>query len=73
MKLVELIAELNAVRVRFGDLEVRAGGAPITQLAVLPYAAVEHTDNGQQPNMDQFVALLSRQEDKEAFFRPTWP
>ena len=71
MNIAEMLAELETVQRRFGNLEVRAGGAAITQLAVLPYAAIDHTDNSQQPNMKQFVALLSRHEDKDAFSRPT--
>lgn len=63
MQISELMEELAGVLGRFGDLEVRSGSAMITRLAVLPYAAIEPNDNGKQPNMRQFVALLSRQDD----------
>lgn len=63
MHISELMEELAIVLGRFGDLEVRAGSAPITRLAVLPFAAIDPADNSKQPNMQQFVGLLSRQED----------
>ena len=63
MRIASLMEELAVVLGRFGDLEVRSGTAPITRLAVLPFAAIEPADNGKQPNMQQFVALLSRQDD----------
>ena len=72
MRISEIISELATVQSRFGDIEVRAGSAVITRIAVLPYAAIETADNAQQPNMQQFVALLSRIEDK-ANGGPTWP
>ena len=66
MQISELMEELAGVLGRFGDLEVRSGSSIITRLAVLPYAVIEKNDNGTQPNMRQFVALLSRHEDKSA-------
>lgn len=71
MQISDILAELERVKARFGDVEVRAGSAPITRIAVLPYAAIEANDNAQQPNMDQFVALLSRIDDRSG--GPTWP
>jgi hypothetical protein len=67
MRISGIVNELLTIRHRFGDLEVRAGGATITTVAVLPYAAIERADNSQQPNMKLFAALLSRHEDHDAF------
>lgn len=63
MRISELMEELAIVLGRFGDLEVRSGNATITRLTVLPFAAIEPADNSKQPNMQQFAALLSRQDD----------
>jgi hypothetical protein len=63
MRISAMMEELAVVLGRFGDLEVRSGNATITRMAVLPFAAIEPADNSKQPNMQQFVALLSRQDD----------
>jgi hypothetical protein len=63
MDILEMMAELDKIMLRFGNIEVRSGSAAITRLAVLPYAAIEASSNDQRPNMQMFVALLSRQDD----------
>ena len=73
MHISEMLSELAAIQARFGNIEVRAGSAVITRVAVLPYAAIDTADNAQQPNMQQFVALLSRNEDKVNGPGLTWP
>jgi hypothetical protein len=67
MNISTLVNELLTIRARFGDLEVRAGGATIMTVAVLPIAAIDRADDSQPPNMKLFAALLSRHEDNDAY------
>lgn len=61
MKITELCHDLDRVRTRFGDLEVRAGSDIITRIAVLPLVAIE--EKAEPSKLGLVVSLLCREED----------
>jgi hypothetical protein len=58
MLISKLCHDLDRVRARFGDMEVRCGGASITRIVVLPASEV---DDGLGEKM--VVALFVRSDD----------